>query len=338
MTNTVRYIEHIRAGLTIVARVGTRAGCCAAVLVLGVAAAACSQGPTPATRSGAQADTVGGYVPQSLLALGGGWNKCLDDSDDSTQWGNKIQLYDCNGTDAQAWTYSVTTGTFQGPGGMCLDVTGGNSASGTPVQLWGCNGTEAQRWTWNQNGTITGIGGKCLDVTDAGMANGTQIQIWDCNGTDAQGWQGSACAPPVEGETCSLGGNPCQAGYTRCFGYNVTCEGPASSLPDGASCGGGSSCQGGHCVCPWPSDVASVCSPTSDPCVVNCCPPLCAGLGSECFTGNAQDETSCESGGSCVSGRCEGGACLATGEPCQHDSSCCSGSCNTQSPTSPTCN
>lgn len=121
---------------------------------------------------------------QGLLHGRGG--KCLDVSGGATEDGAKIQLWDCNGSDAQVWTY--VDGQIRGPGGRCLDVTWANDADGTPVQLWGCNGGVAQRWTWNADGTIQGLSGKCLDVSGGGRDNGTPIQLWPCNGTTAQNW------------------------------------------------------------------------------------------------------------------------------------------------------
>jgi hypothetical protein len=125
--------------------------------------------------------------------------KCLDDNGGGTGNGNKIQLWDCNGTAAQQWSYSG--GAFVGPGGKCLDVTGGNSANATPVQLYACNGTSAQSWTV-EGGRIVGIGGKCLDVESSDTGNGTQIQIWDCNGSAAQSWSvGGGTSPSPDGTT-----------------------------------------------------------------------------------------------------------------------------------------
>jgi hypothetical protein len=133
----------------------------------------------------------------SIVGLAG---KCLDDNADGTGNGNKVQLWQCNGTDAQRWTYQA--GAFVGPGGKCLDVTGGNATSGTAVQLYACNGTAAQQWTVDGD-RIVGIGGKCLDVRASGTADGTQIQIWDCNGTAAQQWTvgGGGASPSPSGTT-----------------------------------------------------------------------------------------------------------------------------------------
>ena len=133
----------------------------------------------------------------SIVGLAG---KCLDDNADGTGDGNTIQLWQCNDSDAQHWTYQ--SGAFVGPGGKCLDVTGGNAARGTAVQLYTCNGTDAQRWTVDGS-RIVGVGGKCLDVRGAGTADGTQIQIWDCNGTAAQQWSvgGGGASPSPSGTT-----------------------------------------------------------------------------------------------------------------------------------------
>jgi hypothetical protein len=57
-----------------------------------------------------------------------------------------VQLYDCNGTAAQAWTKSGSTLVNSGSG-KCLDVTGNTSANGTRLQIWTCYGGTNQQWT-----------------------------------------------------------------------------------------------------------------------------------------------------------------------------------------------
>jgi hypothetical protein len=142
--------------------------------------AACSGGPGGESVSSSGSTVNAGNGP--ILGVAG---KCLDDSADGTADGNRIQLWDCNGSAAQSWTYQ--NGAFVGPGGKCLDVQWGNTAAGTIVQLWECNGTPAQQWTISGQ-QIVGIGGMCLDDQWSGTANGNQIQIWGCNGTAAQQW------------------------------------------------------------------------------------------------------------------------------------------------------
>ena len=121
-------------------------------------------------------------------AIRGNGGKCIDDDDASTESGTAIQLWDCNGTDAQSWAWSSGDGTLHALG-KCMDVTGGGTANGTQVQLWDCNGTGAQQWRWrNQYRLVNPQSGRCLDATGGSTADGTRLQIWDCNGTATQTW------------------------------------------------------------------------------------------------------------------------------------------------------
>ena len=90
---------------------------------------------------------------------------------------HRLQLYTCNGTNAQSWTVG-SDGTVQALG-KCLDVAAACSANGTKVQLYDCNGTAAQQWTPERRGTLRSLG-KCLDATGPSSADGTKLQIWDC--------------------------------------------------------------------------------------------------------------------------------------------------------------
>ncbi|MFK0191590.1 GH92 family glycosyl hydrolase [Kitasatospora sp. NPDC090308] len=117
--------------------------------------------------------------------------KCVDDSNSGTANGNKVVLWDCNGSGAQQWT--STGGTLQALG-KCLDVTSSGTAAGTPVQLWDCNGSGAQQWQAVNGTLVNPNSGRCLDIPSSNTANGVQLQIWDCNGTAAQKWNPPASA------------------------------------------------------------------------------------------------------------------------------------------------
>ncbi|MFF3611815.1 ricin-type beta-trefoil lectin domain protein [Streptomyces sp. NPDC002580] len=113
--------------------------------------------------------------------------KCVDVAAANSANGTPVQLYDCNGTNAQQWTVS-SDGTIRALG-KCLDVTGNATADGTPVQLWDCNGTTAQRWTVTAaHDIVSPQADKCLDVTGNNSANGTRLQIWTCSGGANQKW------------------------------------------------------------------------------------------------------------------------------------------------------
>jgi hypothetical protein len=111
---------------------------------------------------------------------------CVDVSGGNSANGTPVQLWGCNGTEAQQWT-TQSDGTIHALG-KCLDVSGGNTAIGTRVQLWDCNGTGAQMWARSNLGLINPQSGRCLDATAGNTAPGTPLQIWDCNGTAAQQW------------------------------------------------------------------------------------------------------------------------------------------------------
>lgn len=112
--------------------------------------------------------------------------KCVDVAGANPASGTPVQLWDCNGTDAQGWTAGA--GATLRALGKCLDVAGAGTADGTPVQLWDCNGTGAQGWTVRNGTLVNPASGKCLDVRGANSANGTRLQIRTCDGSGGQRW------------------------------------------------------------------------------------------------------------------------------------------------------
>ncbi|MCU1681487.1 MAG: Ricin lectin [Amycolatopsis sp.] len=133
--------------------------------------------------------TGGGTTPPppppggSITGIGG---KCVDVTGANAANGTAIELYDCNGTNAQKWASSG--GTLQSLG-KCMDINAAGTANGTKVQLYDCNGTGAQQWTHNSsNQLVNPVSGKCLDATGQSSANGTLLQIWTCAGSANQQW------------------------------------------------------------------------------------------------------------------------------------------------------
>ena len=129
---------------------------------------------------------------------------CLDDRSASTANFNPIQVYTCNGTNAQQWTVAVQ----QHPAGA-RQVPGRRRRGHRqrhPVDLYTCNGTGAQVWEPQSNGELLNPNsGKCLDDTGFG-GSGTQVQIWACADTSNQQWTLPSGAPPP-GNTPNLGPN-----------------------------------------------------------------------------------------------------------------------------------
>ena len=131
------------------------------------------------------AGTGAPYAPNGPItsALAG---ECADDNHSGLGNNTAIQLWDCNGTNAQRWTV-LGDGTLQVMG-KCMDVTNSGTTNGTKVQLYDCNGTGAQQWQVHSGGLFNPESGRCLDDPGSTTNNGTQLQIYDCNNTNAQVW------------------------------------------------------------------------------------------------------------------------------------------------------
>ena len=64
-----------------------------------------------------------------------------------------VQVYTCNGTNAQQWTVVQAGSTLQALG-KCMDINGGGTADGTTVDLYTCNDTGAQVFIPQSNGSL----------------------------------------------------------------------------------------------------------------------------------------------------------------------------------------
>ncbi|GAA2582152.1 hypothetical protein GCM10010399_09930 [Dactylosporangium fulvum] len=143
-------------------------------------------------------------IPGTAAAAGTGaitgyGGKCVDVAGANAANGTRVQLWTCNGTNAQSWTVG-TDGTIRALG-KCLDVAGGSTADGAKVQLWDCNGTGAQQWVANAvRDIVSSQANKCLDATGVSSADGTPLQIWTCAGGANQKWN-------VPGGTSGGGGS-----------------------------------------------------------------------------------------------------------------------------------
>ncbi|MEU1012520.1 ricin-type beta-trefoil lectin domain protein [Streptomyces sp. NPDC005890] len=94
-----------------------------------------------AVSAGALAASPAQAATGSITGLAG---KCLDVAGADSADGTSVQLYDCNGTNAQQWTVG-SDGTIRALG-KCLDVTGNATADGSKAQLWTCTGGANQKW------------------------------------------------------------------------------------------------------------------------------------------------------------------------------------------------
>ena len=129
------------------------------------------------------------------IAAGG---KCLNDVGNKSANGTQADIWTCNGSTAQHWTY-VQDGTLR-IHGKCLVPPGASPASGAKVVLATCTGAPGQQW-WltyprSIHATLGAIPvtllnpatGMCLSDTGWSTANGTRVVVGSCNGYKNQAW------------------------------------------------------------------------------------------------------------------------------------------------------
>ena len=127
--------------------------------------------------------------------------RVLDLTAGSTANGTRLQLWQANGSPAQAFALAPTTDTL--PNGtytltvantsLAIDVANASYASGANVQVFQSNNSGAQKWnvTRNADGTYTIVNaasGKALDVAGGSAYSGANVQQYQPNGSAAQRW------------------------------------------------------------------------------------------------------------------------------------------------------
>jgi beta-glucosidase len=114
--------------------------------------------------------------------------KCLDDRGASTTNGNKIDIWTCNGTNAQKWIY--TSSSTLSVLGSCLSDKQYTGA-GTKLVLWSCIGNRNEQWRHRSNGEyVLATNGLCLTDPSGSSVNGTQVEIRACHDYKDQQWTG----------------------------------------------------------------------------------------------------------------------------------------------------
>jgi streptogrisin C len=128
--------------------------------------------------------TAGGGDTRPIISS---WNgKCIDVPSSNFVDGAQLQMWNCNGTGAQQWTF--TGGTVRA-GGKCMDVAWASTQNGAAIQLANCSGNLAQQFVLSPSGDLVSVlANKCVDIKDWNSASGARLQIWSCAGTANQRW------------------------------------------------------------------------------------------------------------------------------------------------------
>jgi streptogrisin C len=129
--------------------------------------------------------TSGGGSTSSLIS---DWNGlCIDVPNSNFSDGVPLQMWQCNGTGAQKWTF--VNGTLQTANNKCMDVAWGSTANGAVIQIATCSGNPAQQFVLSAAGDLVNPqANKCVDIKDWNGNWGAALQTWDCAGTANQKW------------------------------------------------------------------------------------------------------------------------------------------------------
>jgi hypothetical protein len=113
--------------------------------------------------------------------------KCVDDANSSTANNNTIDLFYCNHTIAQGFTY-MADHSLRVQGKCISDHQ--NGGAGSAVTLYTCNDSAGQIWNYNATTKeyILKLNGLCLNVKGSNSAAGTPLNLTNCNGQAQQQW------------------------------------------------------------------------------------------------------------------------------------------------------
>jgi hypothetical protein len=106
---------------------------------------------------------------------------CLDLNGGVVFDGNHIQVYDCNGTGAQAWTLA-TDGTLRVLG-KCALLVGDDS-----IEIVSCDGRTTAQWKISGQLLVNASSNGCLTDPSGGRQSGTGVKVEDCSGSASQRW------------------------------------------------------------------------------------------------------------------------------------------------------
>ena len=176
-------------------------------VALTAAAALAASGLTLALAPAASAAVTSG-TSYTVTDVNSG--KCVDARAAGTANATAVQQYTCNGTNAQNWVFTATSGGYFQVGSAAgtaqvWDDSNVSSADGSLIQLWTYGGGNNQQWlpvleSGSTYHFVNRFSGKCLDVPSASTADSVQLQQYTCNGTAAQSFNlstgGGSTTPP----------------------------------------------------------------------------------------------------------------------------------------------
>jgi hypothetical protein len=128
-------------------------------------------------------------TPSTAVSVISNWNnKCIDVPSANFVDGARLQMWGCNNTNAQKWTFEG--GALKSQNNKCMDVAGGSTANLAAIQLYTCNGTGAQQFVLNGAGDLVNPqSNRCVDIDGWNGNDGARLILWDCVGGANQKWR-----------------------------------------------------------------------------------------------------------------------------------------------------
>ncbi|MFE8598222.1 ricin-type beta-trefoil lectin domain protein [Archangium violaceum] len=112
--------------------------------------------------------------------------KCIDVPNSNFSDGVQVQMWTCNGTNAQKFTFD---GRKVRIADKCLDVSGASTANGTRIQIANCNTSPAQDFVLSGAGDLVSyLANKCVDIEGYNANDGARLSIYECHGGSNQKW------------------------------------------------------------------------------------------------------------------------------------------------------
>jgi hypothetical protein len=158
---------------------------------------------------------------------------CLDVPGANSANGTALQIYDCNATAAQQFTYDRVAKTIRNPAiGKCLQVRPipfgpvfiDDPRIGVIAEISDCTDPPVarQQWTYSHETGIVRSGlGTVLDVQWGNLSSGVPVWLWDYNGGNAQLWHADRNSNVCSGQCfpqCSAGCAGAGPGTGSCIG------------------------------------------------------------------------------------------------------------------------
>jgi 3D (Asp-Asp-Asp) domain-containing protein len=136
---------------------------------------------SPSTSPAGSAFSAAPAIARTGTIIGAG-GLCLDLNGGVAIDGNHVQVFTCNGTDAQRWTLA-TDGTLRVVGKCAQTI-----ADGT-VHITTCNTGAATQWRQGKSRALVNVGtGTCLTDPRSGSQSGSGAQVAACTGAAGQQW------------------------------------------------------------------------------------------------------------------------------------------------------